>query len=222
CVYKDGKSATAKVSEETLSDIQEYYYLRSSRGGANAKPTGFTVPSLEQAIEKCKGSIMLMLNNAWEYGDEVQSVIKKLEADDIVIIRGATDAEDIAAYIDRNGLPISHICGYFDGTMSSPIKKYVKSALSAGIKIVELSSHNSYSSVFNNSVLSKFKDNGRAFISTTSKELCGEREDIRVDWSDLAARGFSVIETNFPYELVKCIEELESYRATLSSLITKA
>ncbi|NCC86348.1 MAG: glycerophosphodiester phosphodiesterase family protein [Clostridia bacterium] len=222
CVLEDGRTATAKVSEETLEDIKEFYFLRDSRGGANAKSTKYKVPSLEEAISLCKENSMLMINNAWEYGDEVQSIVKSLEADEIVILRGATTAEDISAYIDRNGLPISHICGYYEGVVSSPAKKYVKDTMASGAKIIQLSSPNSYSSLFKMSVLKKFKDNGRAFVSTTSPELCGGREDLRSDWSDLAGRGFSVIETNYPQDLIKYISEIESYRSSLSALITQA
>ena len=222
CVDKDDRVATSKVSEETLDEIKEYYFLRDSRGGLNAKPTKYKVPSLEEAINLCKGNIMIMINNGWKYGDEIQSIIKTLDAEEIVILRGAQTAESISSHIQKNGLPISHICGYYEGVMSYPAKKYIKEAIPAGAKIIELSSKNSYSALYNDSVLKKFIDNGRAFISTTSPELCGGREDLRSEWSDLAGRGYSVIETNYPKELVNYIKEIESYRSSLSSLITQA
>ena len=59
---------------------------------------------------------------------------KKPEADEIVILCGDVAPEDVSSYIDRNGLPISHICGYYDGVMSSGAKKYIKDATSAGAK----------------------------------------------------------------------------------------
>ncbi len=222
CVLEDGRTATAKVSEETLNDMKEFYFLRNSRGGANAKPTKYKVPSLEETINLCKGKAMIMIDNAWEYGDEIQSLVKSLEADEIVILCGDVAPEDVSSYIDRNGLPISHICGYYDGVMSSGAKKYIKDATSAGAKTIRLSSPNSYSSVFKKSVLKKFEGNGRAFVSTTSPELCGGREDLRSDWSDLVLRGFSIIETNYPQDLVNYIKDVESYRSNLSALIAQA
>ncbi len=222
CVLEDGRPATAKVSEETLSDIKEFYFLRNSRGGANAKPTKYKVPSLEETIMLCKGKIMIMIDNAWEYGDEIQSVVKGLEADELVILFGAVNPEEVSAYIDRNGLPISHICGYYEGVMSSAAKRYVKDTIAAGAKTIRLSSPNSYSSLFKKSVLKKFEGNGRAFISTTSPNFCGGREDLRGDWSDLAARGYSIIETNYPQDLVNYIRDIESNRSNLSTIITQA
>ncbi|MEG0978688.1 MAG: glycerophosphodiester phosphodiesterase family protein [Oscillospiraceae bacterium] len=222
CVDKDGRVATSKVSEETLDEIKEFYFLRDSRGGLNAKPTNYKVPSLEEAITLSKGKIMIMIDNAWKYGDEVQSIIKSLDADEIVILRGAKTAQEISAHIQKNGLPISHISGYYEGVMSYPAKKYIKETISSGAKIIELTSPNSYSSLYSDSVLKKFVDNGRAFVSTISPELCGGREDLRSDWSDLVGRGYSVIETNYPKELVNYIKEIEGYRSSLSSLITQA
>ncbi len=222
CVDKDDQIATSKVSEETLDEIKQYYFLRDSRGGLNSKSTEYKVPSLEEAINLCKDNAMLMINNGWKYGDEIQSIVKSLDADEYVILRGATTAEEITSYIHKNSLPISHICGYYEGKTASPAKKYVKETLSAGAKLIELSSASSHSSVFKKSVLNKFTDNGRAFISTTDVDNCGGREDIRSDWSDLISRGYSVIETNYPKELVAYIDEVESYRSNLSALISQA
>lgn len=222
CITKDGKDATSKVSEETLDEIKSYYYLRNSRGGVNSKSTRYTVPSLEEAISLCKDNVMIMIDNAWKYGDQVQSIVKSLDADALVILRGATTPEDISTYIQKNELPISHICGYYTGIMSSPAKNYVKETISAGAKIIELASENSYSSLYKKSVLSKFENNGRAFISTTKPSHCGDREDLVRDWDDLVNRGYSVIETNFPEELVYYIKEVENNKVKLSSLITQA
>lgn len=222
CVNKDGQKATSKVSDESLEELKEYYYLRDSRGGVNAKATKYQIPSLEDAISLCKDNIMIMIDNAWKYGDEVQSIVKSLDADALVILRGAKTPEEISTYIKKNELPISHICGYYEGVMSSPAKRYVKDTISAGAKIIELSSENSYSSLYRKSVLKKFDNNGRAFISTVSPEKCGDREDMQADWDDLIDRGFSVIETNYPQELVNYIKSIEEDKAKLSSLITQA
>lgn len=221
CVDKDGHTIKSKVSDKNIKDIQEYY-LRDSRGGVNSKETKYKVPSLEDAIKLCKGNIMIMIDNAWKYGDEIQSIVKRLDAEDLVILRKAGTPEEISKYIQKNELPISHICGYYEGVMASPAKKYVKETLTAGSKIIELSSKNGYSSLFKKSVLKKFEGNGRAFISTVDTQTCGDREDMEKDWDDLVDRGYSVIETDFPQELVSHIKDIEADKAKLSSLITQA
>ena len=54
-----------------------------------------------------------------------------------------------------------------------------------------------------------------------SRALWRERR-FRSDWSDLVLRGFSIIETNYPQDLVNYIKDVESYRSNLSALIAQA
>lgn len=221
CVDSTGNSVNAKVSEKTLSEIQTYR-LRDNSGGVNAKITKYKVPTLVEALQVCKGHIMVLIDNAWKYSDEIQQILTQQDVNDIAIIRGVSGSEQISSYIQRNHLPVANLSGYYTGTFSLSAKSYVKKTLTAGAKIVELSSKKSYSSLFKESVLKKFKGEGRAFVSTTNKDLCGNREDIRSSWSYLASRGFSIIETDYPSDLVNYIDQVKNYKATLSNLISKA
>lgn len=223
CVNKsDNTSTSGNVKDYTLEELQEKFFLRSGYGGSNSKPTKYTVASLEDAITTCKDSMMLMINNGWKYSDEINHLARSLGACDIIIIRNVPSPEDAAEFIDKVGLPTCHLSTIYNNNTDGSPKKFVSNTLETGAKMVELASEKSYSSIFNNSVLSRFKNAGRAFISTTEPNLCGGRDDLIVGWTDLIERGYSVIETDYPNELVTYIKEIESYRAELTSLITQA
>ncbi len=223
CVNKDdGTPAKGKVSEKTLEQLKDEFYLLTGNGGANAKATKYTVPTLEETINICKDDVMIMIDNGWKYAEEINTLARKLEACDMIILRGVPTAADAAAFIDKVGIPLCHIStAYGDTTEGSP-KDFVSASLNTGAKMVELAAEKSYSTIFNNSVLNKFSDSGRAFISTTERNLCGGRDDLIVDWADLIERGYNVIETDYPKELASYITEIEAYRSELTSLIMQA
>ncbi len=223
CVNKDdGTPAKGKVSEKTLEQLKDEFYLLTGNGGADAKATKYTVPTLDETINICKDDVMIMIDNGWKYAEEINTLARKPEACDMIIIRGVPTAADAAAFIDKVGIPLCHIStAYGDATEGSP-KDFVSASLDTGAKMVELAAEKSYSTIFNGSVLNKFSNSGRAFISTAESTLCGGRDDLIVDWADLIERGYNVIETDYPKELASYITEIEAYRSELTSLIMQA
>ncbi len=223
CVNKgDGTPAKGKVSEMTVEQLKSEFYLRTGNGGTDAKATKYTIPTLEEVIKACRNDAMIMIDNGWKYAEEINSFARTLEACDIIIIRNVPTPADAAAFIDKVGVPVCHVTTKYGDMTEGSAKEFVTASLNSGSKIVELSAEKSYSSIFNTSLLSKFNDSGRAFISTTERTLCGGRDDLIVDWADLIERGYSIIETDYPKELASYIEEIETYRAELTSLIMQA
>lgn len=223
CINKDdGTPAKGKVSEKTLEELKSEFYLLDGNGGSNAKATKYTVPTLEEVINTCKNDIMIMIDNGWEYAEEINVLARKLEACDMIIIRNAPTAADADAFIDKVGVPICNISTSYGDETEGSAKEFVSASLNTGAKVVELAAEKSYSSIFNVSLLNKFSNSGRAFISTTESNLCGGRDDLIVDWADLIERGYSIIETDYPKELASYISEIESYRTELTSLIMQA
>lgn len=223
CVNKDDNTpATGTVSDYTLEELKNKFYLKEGYGGSDAKPTKYEIASFEEVISVCKDYIMVIVNNGFKYSAEVNSLARSMEACDIIILRGAATAEEVSTFVSDSGTPICHIASSYTGNTSGSAKSFVTDTINAGATMVELSAKKSMSSIFNKSVLSKFENKGRAFISTSKPELCGGRLDLIADWTDLIDRGYSVIETDYPKELANYIGEIESYRKELSALITEA
>lgn len=218
---EDNTDAEGKVSDYTLEEIQSKFLLKEKNGGSYAKPTKYKVASLEDTLNACKSNIMLMINNGFKYGEEINEMARSLDACDIIILRGADSADKISKFMSI-GTPVCHVAAKYTGSSSGSAKKFVSEVMSAGAQAVELSAEKSYSSIFNNSVLSKFEGKGRAFISTTKPELCGGRLDLLDGWTELTACGYSMIETDYAKELANYVTEIEGYRSELSSLISEA
>ena len=217
-----GESATGKVSDYTMEELQNNFYLRDGRGGTQ-KVTKETVPGLHDALELTRNSVMLYIRNGFEYAETINDVAKGLNACDVVILGGATTADDIRIFVNKTGTPICHITAEFiDGTTEGAPRNYVKDTLEAGADAVRLASTNNYSAIFKSATLEKFEDAGRAMVSATSFAESGEHVDRIEGWQDLIEKGYSIIETDYPKELVSYIKDIESYRTELSSLITQA
>ncbi len=217
-----GDSAKGKVSDYTMEELQNNFYLRDGHGGTR-KVTKETVPGLHDALELTRNSVMLYIRNGFEYAETINDVAKGLNACDVVILGGATTADDIRIFVNKTGTPICHITSEFiDGTTEGAPRNYVKDTLEAGADAVRLASSNDYSAIFRSATLDKFEDAGRAMISATSFEESGEHVDRIEGWQELIEQGFSIIETDYPKELSAYIKDIESYRAELSSLITQA
>lgn len=218
-----GESGKGKVSSYTLEELQNNFYLREGHGGSGKKATKETVPGLHDALELTRNSVMLYITNGFEYAETINDVAKGLNACDVVILGGATSADDIKIFVDHTGTPICHITSNFiDGTTEGAPRNFIKETLDAGADAVNLSTSKDYSAIFKSSTTKKFEDAGRGMISATSFATSGEHVDRIEGWQELIESGYSIIETDYPKELAAYVREIEAYRTELSSLITQA
>lgn len=223
CVNKDdGTTVTGNVSDYTLTELQSKFFLKDGKGGQTAETTKCSVASLEEAIGACKSKVMLMINNGWQYAENINALARTHEACDSIIIRGVKSTEAIKNFISKVGVPVCHISAIHTQDSDVSAKSFVAEALTAGANPVELRSAKKNAAIFKSSVLARFDGTGRAFISTTTQDYCGGRDDLLVEWTDLIERGYSIIETDYPKELVLYIKQIESYRTELTSLIMQA
>ena len=219
----DQSSAKGKVSDYTLEEIQNNFYLRDGRGGEGRKATKEPVAALHDALELTRNSVMLYITNGFQYAETINNVAKGLNACDVVILGGADSAERIKAFVKDTGTPICHIASsYVDGTTEGSARTFIKDTLDAGADTVRLASDNDYSAIFKSNTMKRFDESGRAMISATSFAVSGEHVDRIEGWQELIEDGYSLIETDYPKELASYIKEIEAYRTELTSLITQA
>lgn len=217
-----GESGKGKVSSYTLEELQNNFYLRDGHGGSK-KATKETVPGLHDALELTRNSVMLYITNGFQYAETINDVAKGLNACDVVILGGATSADDIKIFVDHTGTPICHITSNFvDGTTEGAPRNFIKDTLDAGADAVNLATDKDYSAIFKSSTTKRFEDAGRGMVSATTFATSGEHVDRIEGWQELIEAGYSIIETDYPKELSVYIKDIESYRTELSSLITQA
>ena len=222
CDINTKKTVSGKVSDITLNKLQTEYLLRDGHGGKR-KASKYTVPSLKEVLQLTEKSVMIYVENGWEYKDQIQELARSLNVTSTVIIGGATEPEKIKTFITDSGSACCSVsASYVDGTTKGSAKKFTKECLSSGASSVMLASDKDYSSIFKKSVLKLFSEKGRAMISTTKLTSCGEHKDNITGWEELIKDGYSIIETDYPRELSAYLHEVENYRATLMNLITQA
>ena len=218
-----GESGEGKVSTYTLEELQNNFYLRDGHGGSGKKATKETVPGLHDALELTRNSVMLYITNGFQYAETINDVAKGLNACDVVILGGATSADDIKIFVDHTGTPICHITSNFvDGTTEGAPRNFIKETLDAGADAVNLATDKDYSAIFKSSTTKRFEDAGRGMVSATTFATSGEHVDRIEGWQELIEAGYSIIETDYPKELSSYIKDIEAYRTELSSLITQA
>ena len=218
-----GESGEGKVSTYTLEELQNNFYLRDGHGGSGKKATKETVPGLHDALELTRNSVMLYITNGFQYAETINDVAKGLNACDVVILGGATSADDIKIFVDHTGTPICHITSNFvDGTTEGAPRNFIKETLEAGADAVNLATDKDYSAIFKSSTTNRFEDAGRGMVSATTFATSGEHVDRIEGWQELIEAGYSIIETDYPKELSSYIKDIEAYRTELSSLITQA
>ncbi len=172
-----GDAAKGKVSDYTMEELQTNFYLRDGHGGSR-RATKETVPGLHDALELTRNSVMLYIRNGFRYAKVINDVARGLNACDVVILGGATSADDIRNFVNKTGTPICHITSEFiDGTTEGAPRNYIADTLDAGADAVRLVSSNDYSAIFKSSTMKKFEDAGRAMVSATTFAESGEHVD---------------------------------------------
>lgn len=213
CISADGRSAFGEVSSFTLAKIKELY-LRGGNGGADKVKTDFRVAELKEAYAVTKGKAALFLNISEDDFQTVYAYVKTLGKLNETVFRINAKAKRIAKL--TQGLENVNAVGRYQGNIIFLATGAARVSFKNGINTVELGSINSYSVLFKNYMMSRFTGNRRAMISMVTG-LCGNRPDSESGWDDLISRGYSVIETNYPTELLDYIKRTEAAAAELKN-----
>lgn len=191
--YKDASQLTAKE----LQKISLYE--------TDASVSGCKVATLEEVLKKLKGKSLLILDNSWEYRNEILSFCTENEAEDKVIIRTDASSKEIALWLSETGAKVA-VIGIYDGAIIWSANSHLTTLSESGQPAVQYQSKNYFNEMYQNFTSKRYSsaENARAVAPMYDKDLCGQREDNETGWDEMINRGFSVIETN-------CIEGLENY-----------
>ena len=93
-------NGTGKIAETTWEEISKLN-LKDHQGNL----TGYKVPKLEDAMVLCKGQIMINLDKADRYFDEVFTLLDKTGTGDQIVMKGGQPADQVkekfGKYLDR-------------------------------------------------------------------------------------------------------------------------
>ena len=208
------------VAETSFAELTEYK-LKEYSGGAGAKGSEETVPTLEQALAAAKdnGFSLLLKTDVSLLSALCDYLAAKDPAGDTAMLVNAKASEIAAALAGRDNLP--PVLGVKRGNVIFSVWSYLKQAKEGGLSGVQLQTTNRYGVNFHQTVLGRFKGNLRAVADPTDSRLCGAREDSEKWWDDLIARGYSVIVTDEAALFADYLTRNDAARERLNGLYTR-
>ena len=208
------------VAETSFAELTEYK-LKEYSGGAGAKGSEETVPTLEQALAAAKdnGFSLLLKTDVSLLSALCDYLAAKDPAGDTALLVNAKASEIAAALAGRENLP--PVLGVKRGNVIFSVWSYLKQAKEGGLSGVQLQTTNRYGVNFHQTVLGRFKGNLRAVADPTDSRLCGAREDSEKWWDDLIARGYSVIVTDEAALFADYLTRNDAARERLNGLYTR-
>ena len=180
-------------------------------------------PTLEETIKSLDGKAVLVIDNAWEYRDEISELVNSLGASDCVMLRTFESAKNIIKWKSESKSNLS-VIGIYDGAVIFNAISHLEKLSEAGEKLVQYQSKNYFNVMYGSLTANRFSkgDNAGAIAPMYEKDLCGQRNDNIVGWDEMLDRGFSVIETNLIEELLDYQAQNEKSFESLSGLIEDA
>lgn len=210
-----GKTVSKSVADMTLDELT-LLYLRAENGGEDKKVTECKVASLESAIQSA-GQTALVLNLTCADFEAVYKNVKDLGATDKVIFRFNTDSmKDITETV-KDAKDVT-VFGNYQGNIIFLATSAVKKSLENSMNTVELGSKNGNGVLYDEFLMSRFDEEGRAMVSMVGGRS-GKRPDSERGWDDLITLGYTVIETDYPEQLNEYLERTESEKKQLSYFV---
>lgn len=211
CVDEKGNTVSGNVSDFTLSKLQEMF-LRSANGTPKNSKTDFHPASLEDAAASAGDSAALMLNLRCADFETVYNHVKLLDIADKVIFRFSDNNKTIFETVSKT--KDITVCGNYQGNIIFLATSVIDKSFASGINTIEMGSKNGHGVLYDNFLMKRFDDNGKAMVSMVNGR-CGKRTDNEIGWDDLISRGYSVVETDYPAEFEDYIKNLENSKSEL-------
>ncbi len=219
CVDQSGNSVDKDISQVGYYELSAYR-LRNSTGLLHEKITAYTVPTLQETIEKLGGRAMLLIAGGWAYRDDIYDLLSEMNALNSAVIVADGKKKEISQWLlAKTSKPL--VFSSYDGNVVWSSGSYIKKTVSAGAAGVILSDNNSHSTAFSASTVEKLGGKARAVVDMTSPETCGNRQDAPLGWDEVTSRGFSVIITNNVAQLCEYRQRVSAARENLNALIER-
>ena len=196
CADPSGNTVTSKIAESESWEVIGML-LRAGHGGEGAKVTEYHPCTLDDAIKIVGSDALLLINFDWDMRDDIYNKIYELNAFDSVIFKANASKGAISRFIKDKANERLLVMGVYSSNVVFSVRSFVKKTVSNGVYANMLGTKNTYGVIFHQSVLSLFKEQGRAAIDMTDKNLCGGRDDDETGWNDVAARVVSTFNNTY-------------------------
>lgn len=212
-VDADGKTVSGNVADKTYAELTELY-LRAENGSEDKAKTDCRVSGLDSALSFVSEDSLLILNTNCEDFEKVYAEVKALGATEKVAFRFLSDSNsDIikttSVYNDVT------VFGNYQGNIIFLATSAVKKSFENGMNVIELGSKNGNGVLYDEFLMDRFDEQGRAMVSMVNSRS-GKRPDSERGWDDLIRLGYSVIETDYPEQFNEYLEQIEDEEKQLN------
>lgn len=212
-VDADGKTVSGNVADKTYEELAALY-LRAENGSEDKVKTDCRVSGLDSALSFVSEDSLLILNTNREDFEKVYAEVKALGATEKVVFRFLSDSNsDIikttSVYDDIT------VFGNYQGNIIFLATSAVKKSFENGMNVVELGSKNGNGVLYDEFLMDRFDEQGRAMASMVNGRS-GKRPDSERGWDDLIRLGYSVIETDYPEQFNEYLEQIEDEEKQLN------
>ncbi len=212
------------TEEKSLSSLKADDAQELLLYNADGSVSKYRMTSLEKAVSALDGKSLLIIDNAWQFRDDVLKLADELDAYDKILLRTDASSKEIVKWTAQNGEKCVKVIGIYDGNIIFNAISHLNRLTSAGQPAVQYQSKNYFNVMYNSLTADRYSDgkNARAVAPMYDKDLCGQRDDNVDGWDEMVSRGFSVIETNNISGLCSYISQSEESREMLKNLLEKA
>ncbi|MGN0469060.1 MAG: glycerophosphodiester phosphodiesterase family protein [Acutalibacteraceae bacterium] len=209
------KTSVSSVTSDEFSKLK----LKNNDGSVSRYKT----VSLEEAAKRIGENTVLILDNAWEYYDDVLSLCQNENLFGKMAIRTDVSSKQIKS-VAGNNAQVLPVIGIYSANIVFNAQSHLKRLSQAGMPAVQYQSKNYFNVVYGNFTAKNYSkgENARAIAPMYDPDLSGQRPDNVSGWDEMIGLGFSVIETNNIEGLCAYIKQCDETRENLNGLIEKA
>lgn len=217
-------NGTGDISSKTLTQIRQLR-LREGQGGSGAALTEVQIPTFEEALDLCKGKILINLDHAnIQNGtmDRVWELTVQKGCEGVVVLKSDEAAEKVVQWLDEKQAAhpegIRPMFAMLFSDNSSADTEAVKARFttywntflhSARIpEMIELVSGNPNTSLLQPDILNMVRGNTRLFFNFMWSDISAGRSDDPKGWNELSLKGFNVFQTDYSAELASYLKDL--------------
>jgi len=181
------------------------------RGHGIAIP-GMKIPTLRQALELCKGRILVNVDQGFDYYDQVLDLAEELEMVDQVLIKSGRPLAEVATVMKRHRerLPYMPVVGLSEHTDTAAFSEY----LAAGQLAFELC-FDTLDDRVRDAAAKVTATGAKVWVNTLWGSLCGNHDDDRAFavgdpeavYGPILDLGANIIQTDRPEYLIRYLEE---------------
>ena len=202
------RTSTGKgpIKDYTTEELKKFV-LRSGNGSKNRQP----IPTLKEALNVCKGRILVNIDKGGTYIKEIMPIIQECGMEKQVIIKGYYPVEKVKKeYGSNESMLYMPIVNLWDKEAVATIQTFIKNFTPIAYELCFKDDANPNLKIIDEIA----KSGSRIWMNTLWDSLCGGHDDENAlleskdkHWGWMLKHKATMIQTDRPQELIHYLEE---------------